>query len=314
MKEKNVGEEVDRILTDNDPVLKAVGVGNNKPTRYRMKKTKLVGKLNLVIALFVVGALIVSGALIVYYSVYTSSMDGDIDLEGVSSLLLFDGIPMTTETFTIPMDISIMVAGEEATSDHSVESLPGNGDWDVGFDCVALREILGIEPYDPNANFFGFTFDVFEDGTCNSILDELTYVKCGAGPVPIDFYYALDEMFMHVGSPLPFTLDVLISEHENLPPVCGLDEATIPVGSYCDVFVLDNDYDPENVGVPNLLITDFNPEMAYGIGVSLEGVFPSQYLNVYVGSLASGEMAVFTYTVEDPEGLEGIGTVEINAS
>ena len=295
---RNVEHEVDRIIADSDPVLKAVEVGEHTPTNTRMKKSKKMLKRSSLLVVLIAGVLIASGSLLIAYSTYFGEQSGDVSLEGITADLLFDGVPMTTEAFCIDMDLSSMVAGDVFSFPHSAGVLEGNGEWDLSFDASA---VTGFNPEDI---FFGFYFDILNDESV-SILDDIIYLRAGDPATTFDFSYALDPDFMYTAELLPYSVDVLLTTHANLPPIAVDDAFEIPTYTYTVCDVLANDFDPEG---GDLDIIGF--EVVTFMTTEIVGEFPNEQLEFYTSHVDVFEIE---YTIADIEGLESTATVTVTS-
>ena len=262
----NVENEVDLLLGKEDRVLKAVKVSENLPAKYRMKKSKKMLKRSSLLVVLIAGVLIASGSLLIAYSTYFGEQSGDVSLEGITADLLFDNVAMTTEAFCIDMDLSYMTAGDVFSFPHSAGVLEGNGEWDLSFDASA---VTGFNPEDI---FFGFYFDILNDESV-SILDDIIYLCAGDPATTFDFSYALDPDFMYTAELLPYSVDVLLTTHANLPPIAVDDAFEIPTYTYTVCDVLANDFDPEG---GDLDIIGF--EVVTFMTTEIVGEFPNEQL------------------------------------
>ena len=293
----NVEREVDLLLGKEDRVLKAVVIGMNKPTRYHMKKSKHLLKGSGLLVLLISG-LLVSGSLFVLYGIYTGTQEGDLELTGVTSDLSFDGESMTSECFSVPMDVTSMNAGDSFVFEHSVMATDGC-DWELTFDA---SDVVG---FPVETEFFGFYFDILDDESV-SIIDGNTLVRAGHPVTLIDFSYNLDPLFLDTVNSLPYSVDVILTQHVDVAPVAVDDEATMVHDGYEDVFVLDNDFDFEG---GDLEIIDV--EVVASVATEIAGTYPNQYIILHTGGIGTFEI---DYTIEDDTGLTDIGTVFLTST
>lgn len=277
---------------------------NMKQVNKQKHRTRRIFKgLPIGIIVLLIGGLIALGAILTLYSTYTGSQTGSLELSGVTNDWLWDGNGLTTETFTIPMDLTELSHGESETYTHTIEALAGNGDLDISFDYSAMSDVFT----NPSNEWYGFYFDITSDSDV-SIINETTYVKAGNPAMTIKFVYSLDDDFLDTDNLLSYDLDVIIEEHIDQPPDTEPDSITIDhnAGSASTLNVFTNDEgDPEGDTV-------FISAVSLGTGSSPMTI---DILDAYAGTVSihphgcSTGTVTMTYTVMEENG-EHLTTVE----
>ncbi len=283
---RNINDKVDLLLARKE-------AGKAIRTK-RMIKGVPLGLIALIISAVLVGAMILT-----IYSTYTGTMSGDIQGTGVESKWFWDGEAMVAETFSIPMDVTALNNGDSSEFSHTVEAKTGNGDMDVSFDYTAFT--------DPEDVGYGFYFDILDDAD-NSILDDTIYIKAGNPAETFTFKYSLDEDWLESADPIPFSLDVILSEHANVAPVAVNDFYDSQVGGtpfHLDMPVLVNDNDLEGSG---LTITSVSQGTIIGT-LRIKGVYPNQYIEYENSGLDEGLTHIGSYTIQDDKGATSTATI-----
>ena len=171
-------------------------------------------------------SMVVTGAYISGLGNYAVTMDGNIDTvdSSVPDLVSFDGVLLTEASTVVTMDLTEFTEIGTQTFVHSVFVDPDNGNFDISFDTSGMDAFLNIiegEPGDQHTHA-GFFFDIEDQATHTSILDETTTVLAGE-TLTMDFLYTLDDNFWNpLATPVLFDLSILIEgivEAEIIPTI-----------------------------------------------------------------------------------------------
>ena len=297
----NVEQEVDRIIEDNDLVLNAVEIGDNYTPRHMMKKTKKMFKRGSMLLVLVVAAMIASGALLTLFSAYTGSQEGSVDLDGITAMILFDNVPMTTETFDVDMDITTIAAGESFIGVHTAEALEDNGDWDITFDASA---VTGFPVEDP---FFGFYYDILSTVSQESVLDTTTIIRSWDPAFSFDFTYALDEMYAAQELPLPYVVGINLVDHVVLPPIAPDLEVVVPFGGIVEYPLLDFCDPPFNQYLDIVYLTNDISQLT----LQIQGEYPDEFLYLDCSYPKPCGIYPLTYIIENEDLESATGTLTL---
>lgn len=244
-----------------------------------------------------------SSSLFVLYGSYNGQQKGNVVMNGIQSDILFDSVRMSSQEFSIPMDITELTNGDSETFIHEFEVLGTSSyDYDIMFDYSNMSDIFT----DPLNEFYGFGFDIQVSNI--SILDSVTVVRSGES-ISMDFIYSLDSMFMDTIEDLPYEINVMIVEHVPLPPIANFDSVTYPSDSAFDYMVLDNDLCPEGGDLELISFVDIGD-----MDIFISGTYPNQFLRVWLADPSPTPAGTYTstYTIESSlTGLQSTGTFEI---
>lgn len=263
---------------------------NHKKKRNTIKALK--GNLFL-LGVVLIGLTLASGSLFILYSSYHGKMQGNINMNGIESKLLFDSVRLTTQDFEIPMDITELTNGDSETFVHTFEiESDSMFDYDLSFDYSNMSDIF----LDPENPFYGFEFDVQVDSV--SILDTVTTVEAGT-ILSMDFIYTLHEDFMNTIEDLPFELEVILTE--TLPPVITAndDSYSMAPDTAFDCYAMDNDVCDNDMLI--ISVDNVPSELTVFVSGPATGHPLGSYIRVQSANPTpspSGEYS-FTYTIED---------------
>ena len=174
----------------------------------KMKLSKKLSGFPLSLIVMLVATLLVSAVLITYYSTYVADIEGDIDLEGKTSLLFYDDVGFTTATFKDTQDVTALAHGETLTESHTLRSASGNGNWKCSFDLSSMSSLYDEE----TDEFYGYSFRVLDD-TDTDITTSTIRVIAGEPDTTIKYEHSLHDDFLDTDNPFPFALTLNLVEY-----------------------------------------------------------------------------------------------------
>jgi len=267
----------------------------NKNRKARQSRRLLKGSPLFIVLL--IAAVLTSAVLLTIFSTYTGSMEDDIDVNGISSGLIFDSEHKNAESFSILMDVSTLNSGDtDLEYEHTVEFVSGSEKYDMSFDYSTMNDFFT----DTNNEFYGFYFDILSTSGGISIKDDSIYIKPGELPTSFFLSYSLDESFADTETPLPFDLDIIFAAHTNEAPVANDDELILTgsiTGTNHDVYVLTNDVDLEDDDLEITLVTEDKTNAV----VTIAGTIPNQHIHILITHPDFAADSTVIYTISDGE-------------
>ena len=260
----------------------------------RMRRSKKIMGLSIPLFAIVVSGMVVSGALIgVLLTQYNLNLQGTVAINGAeqgAAALLYDGMPLTTQTITITaMDYDVLNAGDNYTTTHVISNI-GADSWVVIFNLSNMP----LNYVDPQNVWYGFTFEVREHGTTTPI----TEIQLGPEEtIEFDYYYNVNALFADPLIDFPFDLRIIIiiNPLANVAPAAVDDNiffATGPsVAHTINVLANDNDHNGDPLTIVNVVRTggDQNFPMTFDAA------------NVYVTTGSETGTTIYEVTISDGE-------------
>jgi len=259
----------------------------------------------------VAGLLVGAVLLGTIFSLYSGNQAGNIEVEGIDSAIIWDGVPVTMESWAIPLDEfseSKLVAGEVETFTHTLEVtnsfIPPDGyNALLSFDYSSMDSIF-TDPDDPH---YGYYLEILDDSD-TSIKDEETLILSGSAPFTIKIVHELDSDFIDTDELLPFDLEVLISGAPNCAPIGAVLTGYAWSFDSVNVFDIPTICDDENINAIDITSVSLSSDTSGQCSVQIIGTYPNEEIELTTGHAASDPI-VIDFTVEDEYGLSGSGSI-----
>jgi hypothetical protein len=214
----------------NQPTKKA---GHKKPHMY----TKRLGKLS-PIGIILAACFIVGAVLLGIQASYLVIKQQNIQTEGATFEVYWDGEQLTTSTYNAPEDQftdNKLIPGETETFTHTVSSPITDGNWEFYWNNEADMTWF----HTPLHEFYGYYFRT----TDNANQDINNMVVMHGENKTIKFIHSLDTHFQYTANPIPFKLQLHICPFVQAPEAND-DNYGFPMGTTDVVLhVLENDLD-----------------------------------------------------------------------